>query len=424
MSTASLPLVSARLDASTPGTAPSGIVSGAHRRGFWIVAAVFAATMAFATVPTPLYVIYERQEGFGPLMVTLIFAAYAAGVVTSVVFTGHVSDRLGRRRMLAPAVALNVLSALVFMVWPAVPGLLLARVVSGLGIGMLAATATAHLTELHGSARPGADGRRAEVVSTAANIGGLGLGPFVSGLLAEYAPAPLFTPYVVFAFVLVVGVLLVVMVPETVSPAAGQWAYRPQRLAVPRSERGRFFSAWLLGFVGFAMFGFFTSLAPQFVAVQLGVGSPAVSGGLAFAVFGASAVAQVFSSRLRPAAQQAAGLALLGAGLVLVVVAIVMASLPALVAGGTVAGAGVGVTFKFAIGSVVRLAPAAARGEALAGLFLGGYLGMSLPVVLLGLVLQVLPLAPSAVAFGALLLVLLAAGAMASARSRLAGRAN
>lgn len=391
-----------------------------HLLGFWIVAAVFAATMAFATVPAPLYVLYERADGFGPFVVTLVFAAYALGVVVSLFLAGHVSDRFGRRRTIAPAVALNALSALVFMVWPAVPGLLVARFLSGLGVGMITATATAHLTELHGMARPGAGGRRAEVVATAANIGGLGLGPLVSGFLAEYAPAPLYTPYVVFAFVLVVGILLVVTVPETVGRDDSSWDYRPQRIAVPAAERGRFLGAALLAFVGFSMFGFFTSLAPQFVSGQLGIHSFVVAGALSFSVFAASAVTQMFSASLRLSVQQSGGLILLAAGLVLVIASILVASLALLVVGGVVAGAGIGVAFKFALGAVVRIAPRETRGEALAGLFLGGYIGMSLPVMFLGIVLQVAPLALSALLFGVVMLAILAVTAVVAFRTGLA----
>lgn len=102
-----------------------------------------------------MYAIYQRQLGFGPFMVTVVYAAFALGVVVSLFLAGHVSDQFGRRRVVAPAVALNVLAALVFIVWPAVPGLLLARFLTGIGVGMITATATAHLTELNSAARPG-----------------------------------------------------------------------------------------------------------------------------------------------------------------------------------------------------------------------------------------------------------------------------
>jgi predicted MFS family arabinose efflux permease len=415
-----------------PSTAPSSTRSPApastephrrrHGRGFWAITAVFASTMAFAGAPAPLYVLYQQREGFSSFAITLIFAAYAAGVVASLFTAGHLSDRFGRRRLIAPAVLLNVLAALIFIAWPQLPGLLLARFVSGLGIGMLTASATAHLTELHTTAHPVKGTRRAEVVSTAANIGGIGLGPLVAGALAEFAPDPLYTPYMVFAFILVIGVLLVVVVPETVAGVDSSWTYRPQRVAVPRAARGRYLAATMLAFVGFAMFGLFTSLAPSFVSGRLGITSHLVAGVVAFTVFAASAVFQVLSSRWAPARQTGIGLVLLGAGLAMVVVAIVGGSLALLIAGGAVAGAGVGTTFKAAIGTVVALAPAETRGEALAGLFLVGYLGMAVPVMMLGLALQFMPMAPAVLGFGAIMLALLAATAVTLARTSRAPR--
>ncbi len=213
-----------------------------HARGFWIVAFVFTITMAFAAAPAPLYVLYQQRDGLSTFTITAIFAAYAAGVVVSLFLAGHVSDRFGRRRLIAPAVLLNVIAALVFLVWPDLPGLLLARFICGLGIGMLTATATAHMTELHSAARPGAGPRRAEVISTAANIGGLGIGPLLTGLMAEYVPMPLYTPFVVFAFLLLIGLLLMAIVPETVEHVDGTWTYRPaarRGSAAPRADSTR-----------------------------------------------------------------------------------------------------------------------------------------------------------------------------------------
>lgn len=175
--------------------------------------------MAFAAAPAPLYVLYQQREGFSTFTITAIFAAYAAGVVVSLFLAGHISDSFGRRRVVAPAVLLNVIAALVFLNWPELPGLLLARFICGLGIGMLTATATAHMTELHSAARPAAGPRRAEVISTAANIGGLGIGP-----------------------------LLMATVPETVKHVDGTWTYRPQRVVVPRAARGQYAAATWPGF--------------------------------------------------------------------------------------------------------------------------------------------------------------------------------
>jgi MFS family permease len=391
----------------SPATADNQAQGRRHARGFWIVTFVFTITMAFAAAPAPLYVLYQQREGFSTFAITAIFAAYAAGVVVSLFLAGHISDRFGRRRIIAPAVLLNVIAALIFLVWPELPGLLLARFICGLGIGMLTATATAHMTELHSAARPGAGPRRAEVISTAANIGGLGIGPLLTGLMAEYVPMPLYTPYVVFAFLLLIGLLLMATVPETIKHIDGTWTYRPQRVVVPRAGRGQYAAVSLMAFVGFAMFGFFTSLAPTFISGQLGITSHMVAGVVAFVVFASSAAFQVLSSRWRRTAQFAVGLTLLAAGLALVTAAITVASLPVLIAGGIVAGSGVGVIFKSAIGTVIAISPPDTRGEALAGLFLVSYVGMALPVVLLGLIMQTVPLVPSVMMFGAVMLALI-----------------
>src|ERR1700710_1455193 len=89
-----------------------------HGAGLWAVVFAFMAVMAFSTVPTPLYALYEARDGFSTFMVTVIFALFSAGPG---------SDWLGRRRALVPAVLLSALSAIVFLAWRDLPGLLLGR---------------------------------------------------------------------------------------------------------------------------------------------------------------------------------------------------------------------------------------------------------------------------------------------------------
>ncbi|WP_036488894.1 MFS transporter [Nocardioides sp. Iso805N] len=404
--------------AATPAAGLSPNASRHHARGFWLIAFLFATTMAFAGAPAPLYVLYAKEDGFGSFAVTVIFAAYAIGVAASLYLAGHLSDRFGRRQVLLPAVLLNVVAAVMFLTWHQLGWLLAARFVSGLGVGMLTATATAHLTELHRHARPDASPQRAAVVGTAANIGGIGLGPLVAGFLAQYAGRPLYTPYAVFAFLMLAGLLALVIVPETVVPAADEWRYRPQRVAVPVEARAGFVAAAMLAFVSFAMFGFFTSLAPSFLSGTLHHTSHALAGAISFSVFGSAAVAQVLTARWAPARLYAVGLVVLPVGLLLVIIAILGASLPLLVVAGIVVGAGAGTSFKAAVASVIELAPPAARGETLAGLFLISYLGMSVPVILLGVLLQYVAIDPSILTFGVVMLALLALAAVMVTASR------
>jgi MFS family permease len=155
-----------------PDVSTAGLSRRRHGLGFWLAGYVFAITIAFSAVPAPLYVLYQARDHFGPLLVTIIFSVYALGVAASLFGVGHVSDWLGRRRILLLAVATNMASGLLFVLWPAVPGLIIGRIISGVSIGMLTATATAYLSELHAEARPGAPRTRAEIVAAAANLHG------------------------------------------------------------------------------------------------------------------------------------------------------------------------------------------------------------------------------------------------------------
>jgi MFS family permease len=355
-----------------------------HTAGFWLVAFAYLATMAFSTAPTPLYPLYQQQLGFSTLTITVVFAVYAIGVLTSLFFAGHLSDRVGRRPAMLAALLIQLGAAALFLLEPALPVLLAARFLSGLGVGMLTATATASLQELHRASRPGASSQRFEIVSTAANIGGLGVGPLLSGALAEQVGWALFTPYLVLGLTLVAAAAAVGLVPETVAGGVRR-PYRPQGVRVPSGDRSGYATALAGGFVAFAVFGVFSSLAPGFLATALDVPSPAVAGLITFAVYGGAAVAQTLTAGLRPARRRGAGVAAQLLGLAGLTAGMHAASLPLFVLGGVLSGIGSGLLFKAAVGAVAESAEPAKRGEALAGLFLVAYLGLALPVVGVGL---------------------------------------
>jgi MFS family permease len=393
--------------------------------GFWIVALAFLIVMSISALPTPLYVLYESRDHFTGLLVTVIFAAYAVGVTASLFLAGHISDWFGRRRVLVPAIVLNAISAGVFIVWPAVPGLLLARVLCGFSVGAVTATATAYLSELHTAQRPGAATRRAELVATAANLGGIGFGPLAAGLLAQFLPVPLVLPYAIFGALAVVVAVATLLLPETVG-SRQRVRYRPQRISVPPSGRPRFLAAAAGGLVAFAVFGLFTSLAPSFLAQTLGFHSHALAGAVVFLVFASGALAQSLLSRLDARRMTAAGIGLLPAGLALVTAATWFPSLAAFVAGGLLSGAGAGLLFKGGISTVMELAPRESRAEALASFFFASYAGLSGPIIGLGLATQYVSARLSLLFFAGALafaLALLARGLL-SAPSRQPGPAR
>ncbi|MFI6495141.1 MFS transporter [Streptomyces sp. NPDC050564] len=368
---------------------------------------MFVTAMAFSTVPTPLYPLYQAREGFSTFTVTIVFAVYAIGVLTSLLLAGHVSDWIGRRKVLITALTLELVAAALFLTEPSLPVLLLARLVTGLGVGMLTATATAHLHELHSAHRPGASSQRFEVVSTAANIGGLGFGPLVAGLLAQYLDAPLRLPYLVFGALLLISVAAVALTPETVEEQPVRPTYRPQRVSADHGDPAGYVAAAAAGFASFAVFGLFTSLAPGFVGHTLHHPSRALAGLIVFAVFGAAAAAQSLTGRLDAKIRRNIGLFAQAAGVAALAIGMRTASFPVFLVAGIVAGIGAGVLFKSAVGTVVAMATPAKRGEALAGLFLIAYLGLTLPPIGLGIATLYTTVTAAMTWFTGVLLVLL-----------------
>ncbi len=360
-----------------------------HGLGFWIVASTFLTLAAFTTVPSPLYGLYQARDGFSEFMLTVIYAAYAIGVVGALALAGHLSDWYGRKRLLIPAAALAIASAIVFLAFKSVPGLLAGRVLSGISIGLTQSTATAYLAELHAGHRPEASGTRAQVTATTVNMGGLGAGALIAGLLAQWVGDPLTVPYVVFLIAAAVALVAVAISPETRNAVKPRPRYRPQRASVPAEARGDFYAAAISAFIVFAAMGLFAGLSGLFLVVALHHPSHALAGATLFAVFSAGVIAQLATMTWAPRRVLAAGTALMLLGLAVSVTAVWLPapSLALFILGGAVTGAGGGAVFKGAVATVIRISRPESRAEALAGTYLAAFVGLSVPIVGAGVAL-------------------------------------
>ncbi|RRR96777.1 MFS transporter [Glycomyces terrestris] len=376
---------------------------------FWSLASAFTVTMLGTTLPTPLYVLYQREMHFSTLTSTVIFAAYAVGVLGALLLFGRASDVIGRRKILLPGLACAALSAVVFWGADSVPVLLGARLLSGLSAGMFTGTATAALQDLSG------DGERATVVATVANMGGLGLGPLLAGVLAQFAAAPLQVPYVVHLVLLAVVAAGVWAMPEPVR-IRGFREFRLSRPSVPASVRRTFAWAATAGFAGFAVLGLFTAVAPFFLRELLGLASLALAGVVVCAVFAASALGQVLLVRPLGRAAISVGCGVLVIGVVLLAGALAAGSLVLLLIAAGATGLGQGVSFRAALTALNAAAPAHHRAEVASAFFIVAYIAISIPVVGAGLVAQTAGLRVAGIVFSAAMAALAAVAAIASRR--------
>jgi MFS family permease len=345
---------------------------------FWLVTYVFAVTMLGNTLPTPLYVIYQARWHFSSGVVTLIFATYAAGVLAALLLLGPASDRIGRLPVLFATVGCSAASTLVFLAASDTGWLYIGRLLSGFSAGLVTGTGTATLADLAGPGRL----RRASIVATAATTGGLGLGPLLAGVLAEYEPHPTLLVFQVYLGLLVIAVLALAVVPETVR-SRGRLRLRFAGFSIPAPAR-TFLAASVAGFASLALLGLFTALAPSLLGGVLHVHNRALGGFLVFLLFGASTLTQVVLGARTAAGSMRFGLATYLAALGLVVAALKWESMTLFVLSTLVGGIATGAAFLGSLSTANVLAPPGARGQVVSTYFTVAYVGLTIPVIAVG----------------------------------------
>ncbi len=370
-----------------------------RRYGFALLTYAFAAIMVGTTLPTPMYALYAQSMHFAVFTTTVIFATYAIGVLSALLVFGRWSDAIGRRPVLLAGAAFALVSAVVFLFADDIPLLLIGRVLSGLSAGIFTGTATAAVVE----AAPRGQRDRAAVAATVANVGGLGAGPVLAGVLVEYAPRPLQSSFVVHIVMVVLAAGAVLLAPET-SGRTGHIGF--QRLAVPAEVRRVFITGATAAFAGFAVMGLFSAVAPSFVAEVIGIDDHAVAGAAAGSLFAASALVQAPARRIPPRRAVAIGCAILVVGMLLLATALHFSSLPGLIVAAVVAGIGQGISFSRGLADIVELTPADRRAEVSSTYFVVAYVALSLPVVGVGLAAQDWGLRTAGVSFAAAIAVL------------------
>jgi MFS family permease len=358
--------------------------------------------MVGTTLPTPLYPIYEARFGFSELTVTVVFATYAVGVLVALLLLGQSSDEVGRRPMMFVGLALAAASSVVFLLASALGPLLVGRFLSGLSAGIFTGTATAALVDF----APESASDRGTLIAALVTLGGLGTGPLVAGLLAQFAPDPLRIPYAVHLGFLVPAALIILLMPESVRVRRGRASFRIQRLGVPREMRSIFIRAATASFAAFAVLGLFSAVAPSFLAKLLHLTSHWLPGVVVFLLLAASAVGQLALELTTPEVALPLGSAVMVAGCGLIAGGVAVSSLALLLAGAVVAGLGIGLAFRAGLTMVERRSPSAQRAEVASSFFVVSYVAISLPIVGIGVAAQAVGLRTAGVAFTGVVAVL------------------
>ncbi len=334
--------------------------------------------MAATTVSTPIYPLYMSAFGLSPLQITVVFAAYGVGVMGGLLVTGRLSDHIGRKPPLAAALVVAVVAMAFFVAAHGLGLLLVGRFLIGLTAGVYTGTATAWLVDLDD------DRDRATKVAVAANLGGLALGPAYAGILAQFAPHPLRTTYIVELVLLGAGLAVHLRLPETVRRRGADLDFAG--IVPPTEVRTVFLPAATAGVAAFGVSGVFGSVGPGMLGEVLGITAPTASGALLATLFVTSVGGQFVTRRVPPPVALPAGCAALAAGLGLLALSLALETVVAVFAAGVVAGIAQGVIVGGGLGLLTGRAPADRRSQVASTYFLVLYIGLVVPVIAFGLV--------------------------------------
>ncbi len=329
-------------------------------------------TVTFAVnLQAPLYDFYAAQSNVGATAVTIAFAAYAAGLMPTLLLLGGLSDRIGRRRPIALAITLGIVATALLVMVPNWSSLVIARVLLGVGTGLAATAGTAYMTEILGATRS----KGAALIVTSATSLGFGGGALATGIsLAVQGPTLLPASYIALFIAGPILALIALGLPrvDCLKPVS--------LIRLPVFPKG----TWMFG-AAMALAWSTTGMTIAVVPLELQAnGFGGWTGLVIFLAIFVGFLCQPIAKRMTNNQALALGFVLIPLGF-LVLLAGVWLKLLAFVLIGTciTSAASYGFTYLASLAEVSGRAPDD-RARATAGLFIYAYFGFSLPVIASG----------------------------------------
>ncbi|MFE5580857.1 MFS transporter [Kitasatospora sp. NPDC056531] len=388
-------------------TTPAAAKPAAPLWWVWLAAWPVTAVFVLSNAATPLYVLWQHDIGFSKGTLTVVFAFYIVGLIGSLLVSGVVSDRIGRKPVLLPALALGLAACLIFGTATSVAALIVARLFTGIAVGAVVSAGMAAVTDVAGPERK----RIAALLASCAMVFGAGLGPLLAGVLSELAPGPTVTVFIVEAVVLASAVLVVLRMPvrRPENRGKGSWIRVP---GVPGGN-GRQLALGIAVFApGITATSFVLSLGPSLLSGLLGTTNRIVAGAMAFVMFLAATGVQFAVQKLRRRTILTAGAVSTMLSMVALIIAVHSEAVAVLVIAALLAGAGQGMGQLGGLSLLNSTVAPQRLAEANAALNVGGYIPAGILPVSAGYLSDAVGLTNGATIFGAVLTAIAVIGGL------------
>jgi MFS family permease len=388
------------------------VISFGRGTSFWLLAIILVTLLWAASAPSPLYGMYQTAWGSSPLTLTAIYASYALGGLATLLTTGRLSEYMGRRPILSVALLVEVAAMLLFVVAGDELALFVARILTGMGVGIATGALSGWLFDLS----PPSDPQLGSVVNGAGPLLGLGGGALIASVLVQYGPDPFHLVYWLLAAVYSTALVVLTAIPDTVVRRPGWWGTLRPSVGVPPTVRPTFAAA-TPAIVGiWALSGLYLALGPSLATTALDTDNRVAGGLVILALCGTGGVASFVLRGAEPTRLLVIGPVVVIAGVAVTLGAIVAGSVLLLYAGSVVAGIGLGAGFSAFVRATIPLSPPDRRGALVAAIYVVVFASFSVPTVIAGAAVSALGLHTTAYAYGIVVMILAAVTTVAVAR--------
>ena len=330
-------------------------------------------------VSTPILVLYQDRLDLGDSATMAIFTVYVAGILGTLPLAGPLSDKIGRRLVVLPSVALSATASIVMIFGRDELAFLLAgRFLLGVVSGAVFGVSAAWLQELVGSGNE----HRAAVLFTLITYAGFGIGPPISAVFERFVPSPLVAPYLLHAAATTLVLALLLSVPETNLEPNRAGRLRIE-LGVPRGSSRSFWTVivpaavWVFAFpsASFALFPVLVSSSISDAEVAVAAASGALTAWSAL-------LARPLLVRAGPRRALVGGMAMGTVGYACGTIAFASDVWPLVLPGAVLLGAASGTLTAAALALLGEMADRETRGALNSTFYLLAYPGMAMPIVL------------------------------------------
>lgn len=359
-------------------------------------AAVTFTTLYFAAgALMPLLVVYQEQWDLPPSVFAVAFAVFALGFLTSILTVGSLSDHVGRRPVLLGTLVVQFVSNVLFLVAPDVEWMIAGRVLQGIATGAATTAFTALLVEV----APPSHKRLGATLGSVCLTGGLATGSLMAGLLIQLTSVPNSLIFIGLVVATILGIVVVAFSPESMARTPGALQSLVPRIGLSRSARGEFIAGAPATAAVWMLSGLSGGIAPAMVRSFFHVDSGLLNGVSGFVAPAASAGVGLMFARLEPRRSMIIGICLSIVGAGVIVGGLVAESLPLMIVGQAIGGAGFGASFTAFLRLVVRLVAPDEYARVVSAIYLLSYSAFGIPIVVEGFLVTRLGTAPTVLGY-------------------------